>query len=330
MKIYTSLSEVPALENGCVVTVGNFDGVHLGHQAIFSRARELAAAESLPLIVFTFDPAPVRVLRPNIAPRLITPREIKIKLLTEQGIDQLLIVYPTPQFLGLSPEQFAKEVLVDKLAARHVVEGQTFAFGTRRTGTMVSLDDLAKQLGFNCHLVPACTCELGGEGPVAVNSTLVRQYVLAGQVQKVQQCLGRPYLMPGLVVPGREQGRRLGFPTANLEPYSKEQLPPEDGVYTGHACLGQGFEQAWAGQDRYAAAISIGRCETFSHGVWQIEAYLLDYPVDAPDLYHQHLLLSFGQRIRDQAKFDSPEELNRAIESDCRLVRQHLQQPAQG
>jgi len=190
---------------------------------------------------------------------------------------------------------------------------------------MVSLRDLAKQFDFSIHLTPARTVQLEKTVPVAVSSTLVRHLVATCQFQKVRQCLGREYLLSGKIVSGRGLGRTIGFPTANLQLYSEDQLVPEDGVFAGWARWADDHDQAWSKPPMARAAISVGRCETFSNGTWQGEAFLLDLNKNnPPSLLGSHMLLSFEKKIRPQQRFDSPEQLSLEIENDCRKVRQIL------
>jgi len=325
MKIFTSLDNFPSPPDGCVVTVGNFDGVHRGHQDIFARARSLAQENSLPLIGITFDPSAAKVLRPDNAPRILTPLEIKTQLLAQQGLDQLIVVKTTRKFLDLSPAQFVENILLKRLALRHIVEGPTFGFGNRRLGTTFSLEELATRFGFQAHMVSAFTIILDErKPPTALSSTLLRHLVRDSLFPKVKQCLGRDYELAGRVCTGLGRGRELGFPTANLEPYNPDQLVPQDGVYAGFARLGENFEDAWKQEKKYPAAISIGRGETFSDGLWQIEAHLLDYEANPPSLLRHHIIITLIERLRPQKKFNSNGELIQAIENDCQTIRQTL------
>lgn len=323
MKVYATLDEFAKTERGCVVTVGNFDGVHLGHQAIITRAHELARSQDLPLVALTFEPSPVKMLRPNKAPRVLTPIQVKTRLLADQGLDALVIIRPTSAFLALSPEDFAKNILKEKLDARYVVEGQTFSFGQHAAGTLVSLAALGEQLGFKTELVPVRTSTADTTG-VAFTSTLVRRHVETGQLEQAQQCMGRRFALAGKIIPGRGYGGELGFPTVNLQFYNPDQLVPEDGVFAGLARLGNDFDAAWDSQNIHPAAISIGRCQTFRDGQWQTEAFLLDYDPDAPSLYNKHIILSLVTRIRQQHRFDSPAALREAIANDCAQVKRTL------
>ena len=215
MKIYNGLDAFDKPNEGCVLTIGNFDGVHLGHQAILKRAFQLARSESLALVGMTFDPSATKVLRPDRSPRVLTPMPIKIRLLEEQKLDALIVIEPTMEFLSLTPPEFIEQIVVERIGARHVVEGQTFNFGQRRRGTIISLRALGEQFGFKTHLVPACTMAVDDGASVAVSSTLVRQAVLTSQFAKAKQFLGRAYAIGGEVVAGRGQGsdwcRRMGF-----------------------------------------------------------------------------------------------------------------------
>ena len=322
MKIFNGLDQYPKHPDGCIVTVGNFDGLHLGHQAIIAWGRELARAQGLPLVAMTFDPAPVRLLCPEKSPGLLTPLCIKTKLLEELGVDELLVIQTTREFLRMTPSQFAKWILAERLGAKHMVEGETFSFGRGTEGSVDGLRSLGQQYGFEVHVVAPRQANLGHDEPVPISSTLVRSYFAASQFELTRQCLGRYLPLAGQIVSGRGLGRELGFPTANLQRYSTDQLVPRDGVFAGLATLGDTLDQAWSSNEGHPAAISIGRCQTFADGAWQIEAYLLDYGKAYSDLYHQHMLLTPIARIRDQQRFDSADALSAAMEHDCRTIRQ--------
>ena len=340
-----------------MAVIGNFDGVHLGHQAIFAQARQIAQARRLPLVAMTFDPAPVRILRPDKAPRLLTPMEIKIPLLREQGLDHLLIIKPDPAFLELSPEVFTRQILVEKLGVRHVVEGPSFNFGRKGAGGIISLQELAYKMGFQAHLVSSRLITLGQEGPLAVSSTLIRRLITHNRFDDARECLGRYHGLAGKIVRGKGAGRGLGFPTANLELYHPQQLFPADGVYAGFAWLAESGEalqskiqnlkskfSEWQSENApaenaetarvlsqpYLAAISIGPCQTFAGAAWQIEAHLWRRDGqggrhgDLGDLYGRHLLLGLVEHLRGQVKFADLAELSRAMEQDCRRVEEIL------
>jgi riboflavin kinase/FMN adenylyltransferase len=341
MKVHDCLDDFVYSGDGCVVTIGNFDGVHLGHQAIIEYGRRLADAENLSLVGVTFEPSPARFLRPDSPARVLTPIALKKELLSEVGLDELIVIEPTRDFLSLSDEDFVEQVLVKRIGVRHIVEGQTFGFGRRRGGTVVGLKKLAEQFGFKSHIVNAVTRPIEGESLVAISSSLIRPLAGTGQFDKVHKCLGRDYILSGKIVSGRGWGRKIGFPTVNIELENAGQIVPEDGVFAGWASWGAGVHDARCAKV-YDAAISIGHCETFSDGKWQIEAFLLDYGVsenyNRPDdkgqepepLAGKSMLLGFAERIREQRRFGSVEELAEAIKADCQQVRKAKNVTAHG
>jgi len=325
MKVWTSLDDFGRPDGGCILTIGNFDGVHLGHQAIIKQAKKIAQEQNLPLVAMTFEPSPVRVLAPNKASQVVTPLELKMQLMQELQVDELVVVNPSPAFLALSAEEFVQKVITGVFNARYVVEGQTFSFGQRRAGTMVSLQTLAERFGFRAFLGPAQPGVLDSAvGAVAVSSTLVRQQISLSQFDKAAQCLGRPYVLVGAIVAGKGKGRELGFPTANLQLACQQQAMPEDGSFAGYVKIAKDWEGLWQEKQFHPAALSIGRPVTFADPVWRIEAFLLDYSAEMGSLYGKHMMMIPVERIRPQIKFNTPRELIGAIELDCRKVREIL------
>ncbi len=318
------IEDFPVIQGGCVVAIGNFDGLHLGHQLILQKASELASQEGLPLVVMTFDPTPVKLLRPDKAPRTIMPLVIKQRLFADYCIDHLIVVETTEFFLATEDIDFVEKILVKKLNFKHIVEGQTFNFGKRGAGTMVTLAEMAESHGFKTHLVGSMTRNFEQIGSVAICSTLIRQLLATCQFELATICMGRPFTLGGVVVPNRQKGRTLGFPTANFSFYCDDQLIPDDGVFVGWVRWGSTAEAAWDSDQKYMAAVSIGSCETFEDGNWQVEAHILDFPSEAPELADQHILLEFVDKLRDQQRFKSPEDLVEAMERDCRRARQRL------
>ncbi len=336
MKIYylETFDDFPSPENGCVLSIGNFDGVHVGHQSIIQFARLMATGQHLPMMLMTFEPTAARVLRPEQPQQILTPIELKTQLLAEQHPDSLIVVEPTMAFLSLSSEEFI-HLMKDKLRMKHLVEGETFGFGRQREGKPNSLVELANKYDFKAHFLKTYSLHLYNEpvndtkgrtaiqDEVMVTSTLIRRLILENELAKVRLCLGRDYMLSGRIVSGRGEGRKLGFPTANLHLDHPEQLVPGDGVYAGRAYLGKDCVEAW-NRPPLPAAISIGQCETYENGIWQIEAYLLDfYPEET--LAGMYMLLSFTEFIRAQRKYDSPQELAEAIDKDISAIRRILQ-----
>ncbi|MBN1766031.1 MAG: riboflavin biosynthesis protein RibF [Sedimentisphaerales bacterium] len=326
MKIYSSdtLTDFPTPSKGSVVTIGNFDGVHLGHQAIINLARKIAQDNKLPLIGMTFEPSPERFLRPKRAPGILTPLDIKIKLLEQQDLDHLIIIKVTKEFLDQEPHEFVEKILVNGLNVKHIIEGQTFNFGARGSGSMVTLKDLTKKYSIESHMLSSVTAALDKPTQTAFSSSLIRSYVSTSQFDNIRTCLGRDYMVAGQVVSGKGRGRKLGYPTANLELYDKLQLVPEDGVFAGYAQLGNDFHEAWDQNTKIPSAISIGRCITFPDGNWQVEAYLMDHKVNKIDFLGKHILLSLVERIRPQQHFTSAQALAQTIKSDCQTIKHIL------
>ncbi len=301
-----------------VLTIGNFDGVHRGHQEIMAVARRLARAESALLVVLTFQPHPLSVIAPSKAPPCLTPPDEKLRCLAEAGADIVVVAAATRALLALSPEEFVARA-AEQLKPCRVVEGRTFGFGRGRSGTVGTLARLAAQHGFEVTVVPPVKVDLESGQATEVSSSLIRRLVASGQVQQAAIALGRRYAVIGPVVHGARRGGKTGFPTANLS--VTDHLVPGDGVYAGVACQ-QASGQAGAAAPM-PAAISIGTAPTFHSDIEpaerKIEAYLID--VDA-DLYGQRLRLEFGRRLRPQRGFDSAEALAAQVSHDVEAVRQ--------
>ena len=300
----------------CALTIGNFDGVHRGHQQIIAQAALLAANAGDLTVVVTFEPHPLSVVTPAKAPARLMPPEEKLACLAAAGADITVVIEANRDLLSTTAEDF-----IERLAARlhpgHIVEGSSFGFGRGRTGTVDTLRSLGRQRDFHVTIVDPVRVQLDGETKVDVSSSLIRTLVAEGRVHRAALCLGRPYTLIGRVTTGQRRGVTLGYPTANLA--VDDQLVPADGVYAGFAV---------AGTARRPAAISIGTTPTFSADPQRpgdgpqskIEAYLLDAEVD---LYNQDLRLEFGKWLREQQRFESAGELRAQIAKDVEAVRQH-------
>jgi len=309
-RVIRGLESLPAEARGGVLTIGNFDGVHVGHQRIVAAARELADADALPVTAMTFEPPPDLVVRPQDAPRRLTLPEQKADLLRRVGADWVLFVAADRRLLALAPGEFIRRIVCEFVAPRHVVEGQDFSFGCGRTGNVDTLRAAGGGLGFDVHVVEAVTVDLP-DGPQRVCSTLIRDLVSAGRVELAARCLGRPFALYGQVVAGCGRGRSLGFPTTNIT--APEQVAPGDGIYAG-----------WADVDErtFAAAISVGEQPTFAGQARTIETHLLD--VDE-DFYGRFMALRFVARLRGQRQFDGPAALSAQIAKDVERVREICQ-----
>ncbi len=292
-----------ALAAGCAVAIGNFDGVHRGHQAIVQRAQAWARQAGVPAVVLTFDPHPSEILRPQNPVPLLCPLAHRVERLLACGAD-LVVVQPfTPDFSRLSADAFIQQVLIEGLNARAVVVGVDFQFGHQQQGDVALL---RREGRFEVLTVPPVLDENGKR----ISSTYIRQLVQAGALQQAAQLLGEPFRWTGIVVRGESRGATLGYPTANLVPIGRLVRPPE-GVY---ACLAE-----LEGR-RYAAAVSVGTPPMFPHSPPLVEAYLIDFPPRS--LYGRMLTLQFIQRLRPQRKFESLDALVQQMAHDVEQTRQ--------
>ena len=307
--LWRSLDDVPADLGRTVVTIGNFDGVHLGHQHVIARAGEVAAElGGLDVVAVTFDPHPIAVLRPEHAPPTLTTIETRVRLLRDAGVDDVLVVPFSRDVAAWSPERFVRDILVDGLHARAVVVGANFRFGNRASGDLSTLSGLGAELDFDAEGIP-----LDG-GPQVWSSTYVRNCLAAGDVEGAAEALGRPFTVRGEVVEGDKRGRELGFPTANVP--TRAGAAPTDGVYAGQ------LRRLDTGE-AFPAAISVGTNPTFAgERERRVESYALDR--DDLELYGVEVEVSFLGRIRGMRRFDSIEELVATMHDDVRRTRDLL------
>lgn len=306
MQIWRSLDDVPADLGRTAVVIGNFDGVHLGHRQVLSRARAIADEQGLTLVAVTFDPHPMAVLRPEHAPSTLTSIEVRAELLAQAGADAVLAVPFDLDVAGWGPEEFVQRVLVDALGASAVVVGANFRFGCKAVGDVATLREEGERHGFTAEGIP-----LDG-GPMVWSSTYVRTCLATGDVAGAAEALGRPYAVRGVVVKGDQRGRELGFPTANV-PTDGLTAAPADGVYAGWLVrLDSG--------ERFPAAISVGTNPTFD-GVRErrVESYVLDR-TDL-ELYGVEVEVSFVDRLRGMVAFTSVEALIEQMDDDVRRAR---------
>jgi riboflavin kinase/FMN adenylyltransferase len=312
MHRWQGLDDVPDGWGPCVVTIGVFDGVHLGHQRIVGQATEEASRLGLPVVVVTFDPHPDEVVRPGSHPPfLCTPRR-RAELLAGLRVDAVWMLPFTAEFSRLSPDEFVRAVLVDRLHAARVVVGENFRFGHRAAGDVALLAELGDKYDFTAEGVPLLTVD-----GVLISSSEIRERLAAGDVAGAARDLGRPHRVEGVVVRGQQRGRTLGFPTANLETLPHTAIPA-DSIYAGWlASLGVGG----AGVGRWPAAVSVGTNPTFGDQERSVEAYALDR--NDLDLYGVHVAVDFLARLRGMVRFDSAEELIAQMhrdEADARRI----------
>ena len=292
MRVWRSLDDVPGATGTSVVTIGNFDGVHLGHRhliaGLVTRARELGADA----VVTTFDPHPMTVIHPDSAPPQLTTLDHRLELLAAQGVDAVLVLPFTPELSLWEPDEFVQRVLVERLHAVEVHVGENFRFGHRAAGDVTTLRAEGDRLGFAVVAVP-----LAGDR-TRWSSTYVRQCLAEGDVTAAAAALGRLHRVEGPVVVGDRRGRGLGYPTANLS-LPDVAAVPADGVYAGWLTRADGT--------RLPAAISIGTNPTFGGTVRRVEAYVLDR--DDLELYGEHVAVDFLERLRETVTFDGVEPL---------------------
>ena len=292
-----------------VVTIGAYDGVHRGHQAVIGQVRNEALQLGCQSVVVTFDKHPASVVRPESAPKLLTDLDQKLELLQQTGIDATLVVEFNRERSTEDPALFVKRVLVDTLRAQVVVVGEDFHFGFNRGGNVAMLRELGKQFDFQVEPVKLIARPDGVEEPVS--STSIRRALAGGQVEIATNLLGRAYEVRGVVVNGDKRGQSIGFPTANVEVPNAMCLPA-DGVYAGHFTREDGAV--------YACAINLGRRPTFfehaDHSL--LEAHLLDFD---EDLYGEHVRVTFEHFLRSERKFDGLEAIKTQLQLDVATAR---------
>jgi riboflavin kinase / FMN adenylyltransferase len=302
MRILRGLDSVPPDVRPSVVALGIFDGVHLGHRAILGTAITRAREAGLEAIACTFEPHPMEVLQPDRAPKPITTLADRLALIAETGVDDAVVLAFTRELAAVEPEAFVKDVLLDRLHAREIVVGYNHRFGRAARGDARLLQALATQVGFRAHVVPPMTVD-----GVAVSSSEIRAALQRGDVAAAARSLGRPYGIAGTVTSGAGRGRTLGFPTANID--SDRPLLVSRGVYWGRVHVGQ---------TQHSAVVNVGVRPTFGETTLAVEAHLLDF---TGDLYGREVRLDFLDRIRDEMRFPSVEDLKAQVFRDIASAR---------
>ena len=305
MIIFKSVSEIKEKLRHPAVTIGNFDGVHLGHREIFRRVRELAGAADGVSVVVTFVPHPLRVVSPGTGVKLITSPGAKEGLIEASGIDYLLEIPFNAAFAAVSAQEFVEEILVGAIGMEQLVIGYDYAFGRGREGDVTLLRQLGERFGYSVELLPPIT-----NGATVYSSTAVRNMVGEGDVKGVVSILGRHFCLAGTVVHGQHRGRGLGFPTANLQ--TEEELLPAAGVYAVKVRIGDSL---------YDGACNIGTNPTFQNDRLSLEVFLFDFD---GDLYGREVSLFFVERLRAERRFPDPESLKAAIAADVARCREIL------
>lgn len=314
MEIVRGLDALPLPDGPSVVTVGFFDGVHLGHRKVLRGTAEGARDRHGRSVAVTFDRHPREILTPGSEPRLLTTVERKAALIEATGIDVLLVLGFTEELSRIPAEDFVHDVLVGGLHAIHARVGANFTFGHKAAGTVATLRDVGGPLGMTADEVELFTLD----GRV-VSSSSIREALTAGDLWWPRTALGRAFLVDGEVVPGAGRGKDLGYPTANLRTWPRLLLPGQ-GIYAGVAQLFDG--------SRFVAAIDVGTNPTFGAEPLHIEAFLIDFPDE--ELRGQQLSIEFWERLRDEVRFGSVDELIAAIAEDVERTRAIVRDPARG
>ncbi len=321
MKIIDTISGLGQLKKAAVLTIGNFDGVHLGHQEILAAGRGAAEQMHSELIAITFEPHPVAILHPETAPGVLTPLQLKEHLLSEAGVDCLIVLKDSRALLELSPANFVQRFLVENIQPSVVVEGDDFNFGAGRAGKIETLVRLGSENNFEVRIIKPRTIELSSGQIVRVSSTMIRYMLEGGHIADARIALSRPYRLMEKIVPGRGVGRKLGFPTLNIK--TPRQVIPAEGVYTGFVEVADDVDGVLTGRQQIPAVYSIGQARTYGDDFpLLIEAHLLRD--DVPGRTGGYMAMDFIERIRSQHKFSTPEKLVARIAQDCEEAKRIL------
>ncbi|RLB07891.1 MAG: riboflavin biosynthesis protein RibF [Deltaproteobacteria bacterium] len=287
------------------LTIGSYDGLHLGHQMIITRVIERAKSWGGEAVLLTFEPHPAKVLYPQLNLSLITPYKKKMMLLERFGVDVVINLPFTENLYEMSAQEFIEEIVCNRIGPRLVVVGFNFTFGKDREGTAEKLQQMGRKLGFEVEIIPPYTLD-----HEVVSSTRIRELIAQGKIKDANRMLGRNFIILGKVIHGHSRGRSLGYPTANLE--ISQDLYPKEGVYAAYVTL-EG--------KTYRGVVNIGTNPTFGDEELAIEVFLLDYQ---GNIYDKELEVAFVDRLREEKTFTSPEELVRQIEKDIQRAKEIL------
>lgn len=311
MELIRGLQNIRPEHHGCVATIGNFDGVHLGHQAVLGQLAEKAAELCLPTVLMTFEPQPMEYFIPDKVPARLTRFREKVLALQRYSVDRVCCLSFNDKLANLSAEDFIKQVLVEKLGVKYLVVGDDFRFGQNRKGTFDMLVEAGKEYGF--QVVSMHTFEIDNE---RVSSTRVRASLEQGDVANAEKLLGRSYRMSGRVAHGEKLGRELGFPTANI--HLHRHASPIQGIYVVEVFGLDKFEQY---KQPVHGVASVGTRPTINKTKALLEVYLFDFN---EDIYGQHIQVSFLKKLRDEEKFDSLEDLTKQIQLDVEQAQAYF------
>ncbi|MCP4347023.1 MAG: bifunctional riboflavin kinase/FAD synthetase [Desulfobacterales bacterium] len=301
MELIEDIDKIVKPYKDAVITIGNFDGVHIGHQALFHEVIEKADAVGGKSVALTFEPHPVRVLKQNSHPPLITLYEQKVELISKSGIDILICIPFTREFASVTAKEFVEDILINRIGMAALVVGEDYAFGKNREGNIEFLKTCAEPLGF--ELTVADWIQAPGNNMGRISSTRIREFVMAGELDKAGKLLGRHYQIRGTVVKGRDRGGKLlGIPTANINLY--DELSPKTGVYA----VTVEFQEK-----KYKGVANIGYSPTFDDHIYTVEVHIFDFNAN---IYEQEIRVNFAGRIRDEKKFPDISALTEQIKRD--------------
>lgn len=307
MDVIRGLDRIPPKYACSVVTIGNFDGIHLAHRGLLQKVVAEAARRACSAVVLTFEPHPQKVLHPERRPfYLLTTLDEKLRLIEGLGIDAVILIEFTPEFAKTTAEVFVRDILWERLRLEKLFIGHDTAFGNRKTGNEDFLRSMGEKLGFEVEAIEGVQVE-----GILVSSTSIRHALLEGDVRRAMKLLGRPYNLSGTVVKGYKRGSEIGVPTANI--VSEKELIPAQGVYAVTVDMDA---------RRHPGVLNIGYSPTFGDNQLTVEVHLLDFPRE--ELYGKTIEVFFVDRIRDEVKFESPKELVRQIERDIERARELL------
>jgi riboflavin kinase/FMN adenylyltransferase len=310
MQVIEDLNAIEKRLINPVLTIGNFDGVHRGHLALFEKVKERAGAIRGCSAVMTFEPHPIRIMKPGNGPRLITPTQQKIELIGRAGIDVLLCIPFTREFADISARDFVQNILVNRIGIKELVVGHDYAFGRNREGNIPLLREMGENLGFAVHLVEPIHVE-----NTLVSSTSIRRLIQEGRLSEAKTLLGRDFQVEGTVVRGHNRGGRLlGFPTANLNP--QDELLPRTGVYAVFVLVNG---------RTYNGVTNVGYNPTFRDKALSVETHILDF---SKDIVGEKIKLTFLHRLRDEKAFKGLTELTDQISQDIRDAKQWFEERA--
>jgi len=309
VELVENIDKIEKPYKNAVITIGNFDGIHIGHQALFHAVIEKADTIGGTSIVMTFDPHPVRVLKQNGHLPLITLNEQKIELIENSGIDVLICIQFNKAFAAISAKEFVEDLLLKCIGMKAIVVGKDYTFGRNREGNLELLQTFADNLEF--EVIVADWVQTSRGLPDRISSTRTRELVMAGEVADAKKLLGRYYQIRGVVTTGRNRGGKLlGFPTANITLH--DELCPKNGVYAVTVdCM----------EKKYQGVANIGYSPTFDDGLFSVEVHILDFN---ENIYGKKIRVNFVQRIRDEIKFSDITELSDAIRKDIEKARKIL------